>query len=160
MMSKNRPLYGYIGDGVLVLSGSSYGSAGTAASDNAGGVPVAGADGVLFALLYGATDANAAFTVQLQYSSTGNASDAVTSNAGMTCTDAIYTTSIHVTANQCHLLDYSVSAKGMADAAGKLYASIAAAETGDAKIALVGFPYGGTRIYPATNANAVIVADD
>lgn len=156
-MSQNRPLYRYIGDPVRILGPSTLSSDGTG-STTIGSVGIGGYDGVLFCLLYGATDANAAFTIQLQYSSTGATSDNATSNAGMTCTDAIFTTSIHVTANQVHLLDFDVAAKGMADVGGVIGATIAAAETGAAAVSLIAIPYGGTRLYPATNAQTVIVA--
>jgi len=159
-MPSKRPLHKFIGDGILIITPSTQSSDGVATTDNLAGVPIAGVDGVLFVLSYGATDANAVFTIQIQYASNGTASDAATSNAGMTCTDALYTTTIHATASQIHFLDFDVAAKGLPDRAGKLYATVAAAETGASNFSLMGIPYGGTRLYPATNANTVIVAND
>ena len=157
-MSHNRPLHAYIGDPICVIRPGTNSSDGVAASDNASGVPILGYDGVLFIEILGATDANDVSQIQIQYSSTGNASDAVTSNAGMTCTDAVFTIHPHASVGLVSMVDFSISAKGMTDAAGKLYATMAAAETGAAGHCLIGIPYGGTRIYPATNAVAVVSA--
>jgi hypothetical protein len=114
---------------------------------------------VLFILAYGATDANAAHTIQIQYSSTGAASDAATSNAGMSCTDAVFTTAIHVSGG-ITMMEFDLNAKGLSDRAGKLYPLIAAAETGNARSALIAIPYGGHMHLPSTNANTVIIAND
>ena len=159
-MSQNKPLHKFIGDPILVISPSTQSSDGIAASDNAAGVPIAGYDGVLFIEILGATDATDASQIQIQYSSTGSASDAVTSNAGMTCTDAVFTTHPAAAAGLLSMVDFNINAKGMADSAGKLYASAAAAETGAAVTCVLGIPYGGTRLYPATNAVTVVEADD
>ena len=157
-MADLKPLYEFIGDPVLMLGGTTHASAAIAASDNLAGVPILGADGVLFIEFWGATDTSAAHQLQIQYSSTGNASDAVTSNAGMTCTDAVGSTNPQASVG-VKLIDLSVSAKGMADAAGKFYVSMGAAETGAVNFGLIGIPYGGSRLYPATNANTVIRAE-
>lgn len=159
-MPKMRPLYKWIGDPITMLAGSTLSSDGTAltSDDDGKGIPIKGSDGVLFILGYGATDADAAFEIQIQYSSTGYATDAATSNAGMTCSDAVFTTAVHVSGGVT-LMEFDVSAKGLADSAGKLFAIIAAAETGTASPQLIGIPYGGTRTHPATNANTVLFAN-
>ena len=160
-MADNRPLYKYVGDPVVLIRPSTLSSDGTGTTvTGAAGIGIAGYDGILFQLILGATDANYAASVQLQYSSTGAGSDAATSNAGMTCTDAIYTaTDLGASADQVYLLDFSIAAKGLSDRAGKIFANIAAAETGATQATLIGIPYGGTRLYPATNAQTVVVAD-
>lgn len=162
-MADNRPLYEYIGDPIGMFL-SSLSSAAWLASDTIAGVPILGADGVLFLCITGgaATDTTAVHAPQIQYSSTGNASDAVTSNATMTCTDAIFTAAGPVASlGDVKMVDVRVGAKaGMSDAAGKLFASMAAAETAaGCEICIVGIPYGGTRLYPATNANTAVLAD-
>lgn len=160
-MPKMQPLYKWIGDPIAMLAGSTLSSDGTAltSDDDGKGIPTKGADGALLLLGYGATDADAAFSIQIQYSSTGYATDAATSNAGMTCTDAVFTTAIHVSGGVT-LMEFDLSAKGLSDRAGKLFAIIAAAETGVASPQLIGIPYGGHMHLPATNANTVLIADD
>jgi hypothetical protein len=158
-MAKNQPLYEYIGDPIAVIAPSTHSSDGVSASDNAAGVPIIGMDGVLFIELLGATDATDVSQIQIQYSSTGNASDAASSAAGWTCTDAIFTIHPHASSPLLSMLDFRISAKsGLADGAGKLYATMAAAETGAAIHSLIGIPYGGTRLLPATNAVTVVHA--
>ena len=154
-MSYNNPLYQYIGDPITMYC-QVVTTATIVASDNLAGVPILGADGILFIESLGATDNTALHQVQLQYSSTGNASDAVTSNAGMTCTDAIFTVMPAASGGLTELLDVNISAKGLSDAAGKFYCTIVAAEGAGVIASVVGIPYGGTRLYPATNAATVI----
>jgi hypothetical protein len=151
-----RPLYEYIGDPITVIAPLTITTAAHVASDNAAGVPILGADGILFIETLGATDSTSVQQIQIQYSSTGNASDAATSNAGMTCTDAVFTVMPAASSGFTQLLHVDVKAKGMSDAAGKFYATIAAAEGGAVIGGLIGIPYGGTRLYPATNAATVI----
>jgi len=158
MMSKNRPLYSWLGDPVVVIGPADISTAGIAASDNAAGVAIAGAAGVEFLLVVGVSDSDNAMQVQLQYSSTGNASDAVTSNAGMTCTDAIFAQLTTDHGNSVHILDFSVDAKGLQDSAGRIFATIAAAENGASIFGLIGRPYGGHIELPTTNAITVVEA--
>lgn len=156
---KNMPLYEYLGTAVTVISPSTQSSDGIAASDNAAGVPILGYDGVLFVEILGATDATDVSQMQIQYSSTGNASDAASSAAAWTCTDAIFTVHPHAAAGLLSMVDFSIRAKsGLSDGVGKLFASVAAAETGAAVTGLLAFPYGGTRLLPATNAVTVVYA--
>jgi hypothetical protein len=157
-MSLYKPLYRWLGDPVVVIGPADISTAGIAASDNAAGVPIAGAAGVEFLLVVGLADTGLAMQVQIQYSSTGSASDAVTSNAGMTCTDAIFAQLTTDHGNSVHILDFSVEAKGLSDAAGTLHASIAAAENGSSIFGLIGRPYGGHIHLPATNAITVVEA--
>ena len=124
------------------------------------GVPIGGASGVLLLNICHATDANDVIQYQVQYSSTGTASDAATSNSGMSCTDAIFATGPAAAVGLHSIIDFNFDSKtGFDDAAGKLYVSAAEAESGDAKHSIVGIPYGGTRLYPATNAVTVVHAD-
>ena len=158
-MAKMKPLFEYIGDPIVVLAPATNSSDGVAASDNAAGVPVIGMSGVLFIELLGATDATDVSQMQIQYSSTGNASDAASSAAGWTCTDAIFAIHPHADAGLLSMLDFRIDAKsGIADGAGKLYVSMAAAETGQGLHSLIGIPYGGSRLLPATNAVTVVHA--
>lgn len=158
-MANMKPLYEWIGTAVCVIKPSTQSSDGVPTTDNIAGVPILGYDGVLFIELLGATDATDVSQIQIQYSSTGNASDAVTSNSGMTCTDAIFGIHPSAAAGKISLLDFSISAKGMSDAGGKLFAVIAADETGAAGTTLLALPYGGTRLLPATNAVSVVHAE-
>jgi len=158
-MAKMKPLYEYIGDPICVLAPSTHATDGVLASDNLAGVPILGMDGVLFIELLGATDATDVSQIQIQYSSTGLASDAASSAAAWTCTDAIFTIHPSAATGLLSMLDFRISAKtGISDGAGKLYATMAAAETGDAIHSLIGIPYGGSRLLPATNAVTVVHA--
>jgi len=157
-MANNYPLFEYIGDPIMCIAPGTNSSDGALASDN-NGVPILGMDGVLFIEICGATDANDVSQVQIQYSSTGNGSDAASSAAAWTCTDAIFAIHPHAASGLVSMVDFSVRAKGMADGAGKLFATTAAAETGAAGYCVVGIPYGGTRLLPATNAVTAINAD-
>jgi hypothetical protein len=158
-MSKNRPLYKWLGDPVCVLGPADHSTDGIVASNNAAGVPIAGAAGVEFLMLVGVSDSDNAMQVQIQYSSTGNGSDAVTSNAGMTCTDAVFAQLTSDHGSSVHILDFDVSAKGLSDADGKLFVSIAAAENGASIFGIIGRPYGGHIELPATNAITVVEAN-
>ena len=153
-MADNKPLYEYIGDPITMYA-QVVTTATIVASDNIAGVPCLGADGILFIESLGATDSSALHQVQLQYSSTGLASDAVTSNAGMTCTDAIFTVHPAAEGGQTSLLNVNLSAKGL-DSVGKFYCTIVASEGAGVIASVIGIPYGGTRLYPATNAITVI----
>ena len=156
-MPQLEPLYEYIGDPVVVIAPSTSSSDGISASDCAAGVSIDGYRGVLFIEIRTATDANDASQVQIQFSTTGNASDAVTSNASYTATDAVFAAGPAASSPLISMLHFDVAAKGMET--GSLFASIAAAETGGAEIGLIGIPYGGTRLLPATNAVTVVDAD-
>lgn len=158
-MADNRPLYEYIGDPITIIAPLTITTAAHVASDNAAGVPILGADGVLFIETLGATDSTSVQQIQIQYASNGLASDAVTSNAGMTCTDAIFAVMPAAASGLTSMVNVNVSAKGLTSAAGKFYATIVAAEGGAVIGGLIGIPYGGTRLYPATNAVTVVDAD-
>jgi hypothetical protein len=159
---KNQPLHQYIGDPLMLVNASTISTAAAfAASDNLTMIPIAGASGVLFIDFCVATDVNDVLHYQIQYSSAGDTTSGATSNAAWTCTDAIFTIHPAATAGTVHsIVDVNLDSKaGFDDAAGKLYISAAAAESGDAKHIIVGVPYGGTRSYPATNAVTVVHAD-
>jgi hypothetical protein len=154
----HSPLYQFVGDPVVMFGPSTLSSDGTAAS-NLTGVPIKGADGILFLEIAGATDSAAVFQVQLQYSTSSAGSDAATSNALWTCTDAVFTIHPRAEADTVTVLDFRIGAKAISDASGHMHMTIAAAETGAVPITVIGIPYGGTRLYPATNAVAAVLAD-
>lgn len=155
---KYKPLHAFLGDPVLLIAPADVSTDGISASDNVGGVPIIGASGVEFLQIVGVSDSNMAMQIQIQYSSTGNASDAVTSNAGMTCTDAVFVAMSTDSGSAIFILDFDLAAKGLSDGVGKLFASVAAAENGASVFSLIGRPYGGTQRWPATNAQTVVRA--
>ena len=158
-MADMKPLYQYIGDPIACILPKDGDTDGELASDNVG-VPILGMDGVLFIEILGATDATDVSQVQIQYSSTSAGSDAATSNAAWTCTDAVFTIHPHAEATGLvSMVDVRVGAKNFPDGAGHLFATTAAAESGSATICVIGIPYGGTRLLPATNAVTAINAD-
>jgi hypothetical protein len=153
------PLYEYIGDPIVICS-TNPATDGLAASDCAAGVQNMAYEGILFLHIVGGGDSDWAGTIQFQYSSTGSASDAVTSNATMTCTDMVGSTVNNTdSGGNVKIIDVSIHEKaGVGDYAGKWFVSMAAAETGSVVQTVVGIPYGGTVIYPATNAEAAVYA--
>ena len=158
-MADMKPLFEYIGDPIMCIAPGTNSSDGNLASD-LNGVPILGMDGVLFIELLGATDATDVSQCQIVYSSTGAGSDAASSAAAWTCTDAIFTIHPHAASGLVSMVDFRISAKsGLSDGAGKLFATTVAAETGAAGSCVVGIPYGGTRLLPATNAVTAINAD-
>jgi NAD(P)-dependent dehydrogenase (short-subunit alcohol dehydrogenase family) len=159
-MADNRPLHEYLGDPIVVLAFADHSSDGTEASDGAAGVPILGASGIEFQLATGAAGDTLAQTVTIEYSSTGVSTDVVTSNAGMTCSDAEWAELTSDDANAVFILNFDLSAKGLEAAAGKLFVAVGAGLSGTSVFGVIARPYGGTRRYPATNASTVITADD
>ena len=156
------PLYQFIGDPIVLFGPSTAASDGSLTASNASitGIPVRGYDGVLFLEIAGATDVNAAHQWQIQYSTSSAGSDAATSNAAWTCTDAVFTAHPRAAAGSVLLLDFNLKGKGITDTqTGHLFITLAAAETGGVVSTIVGIPYGGSREYPATNALTVVYAD-
>ena len=153
------PLYKYIGDPIVLIC-STLSSDGTAASDNIQGIQNKSFEGILFLNIDSGGDSDFAATIQYQYSSTGNASDAATSNATMTCTDMTGSSNNDTTSTgNVKMLDVSLKEKpGVGDYAGKWFVSAAAAETGGKRLCVVGIPYGGTNLFPATNAEPAVNA--
>ena len=125
-------------------------------------VPVLGYDGVLFIEICGATDATDLHQIQICYTSlsTGTeGSDAASSAAGWTCSDALMTVGPRAAVGNINMLDFRFGQKEMSG--GFLHGSIVGtAETGAATAALIAIPYGGTRLIPATNAITAVIADD
>jgi len=157
-MADNKPLYEYIGDPNVLIGPIALSTSAIVADSTTVGVPVSGYDGVLFLEILAATDTSDVHQFQIQYSSTGNASDAVTSNATMTCTDAIWGVHPAAEPNQISILDFSIKDKDIDG--GALFVSAAAAENTSGAVigCIIGIPYGGTTIYPATNAITAVHA--
>lgn len=156
-MADNRPLHEYIGDPVVVIPFATHSSDGTEASDGTNGVPLIGASGVEFQLITGVTGTGLVQVVTVEYSSTGISTDVVTSNAGMTCSDAAFAALSSDDPDKVFILDFDVSAKGLDG--GKLFVAVGAGIIGTSIYGVVGRPYGGTRLYPATNAQTVVTAN-
>lgn len=153
-MAKNKRLHQYVGEIVQVIEPDAYSSGTVAASDNDAGVSIAGMDGVLFIIAMGDAATLTSLVLQVQYSSTGSSSDAVTSNTGMTCSDAVVTIDSDGV-NEVYLIDFNIGTKGLSDAAGKLYMEAVASSTVD--VGVVAIPYGGNRM-PSTNENTIVEA--
>lgn len=156
-MSKMR-MTQYIGEVTMVIEPDAYTSAAIAASDNDSGVSIAGMDGVLFILTVGDAAALTSLDVVINYSSTGNASDAGVSSDNWASTNALFATVDSDGVNEVYLLDLNIRSKGMSDVAGALFASVAAPSDA-VDFGLVAIPYGGTRTVPSTNENTIVVAD-
>ena len=154
-----KPLYQYLGDPVVMYI-STLSSAGVAASDNIQGVTNGAYGGILFLQIDSGGDSDFAGSIQFQYSSTGSASDAVTSNATFTATDMVGSSNNDTTSSgNIKMIDLDIENKpGVGDAAGAWFVSMAAAETGGKYFAFIGIPYGGTRLLPATNAEPAVDA--
>lgn len=118
-----------------------------AASDNDAGVSILGTCGVL---LFAIGDAGVAesetATIQFQYSSTGSASDAATSNAGMTCTDAVLTFSTTSSNAAIQTVYFDTARKNIQDGPGKLYCTVTGEHSDN--ITVVGIPVIGTGTLP------------
>jgi len=154
-------LSGYIGDPVCLFpSSTGLSSDGIPSSDLAKNIPLAGWDGVLFLEICVTTDATDLHQFQVVYSSGSTAgSDAATSNASWTCSDAIFAVGPHAAPGDIHMLDFRIGQKEISG--GSLHLSLAAsAETGAAAATVIAIPYGGTSRFPSTNAITVVVADD
>jgi hypothetical protein len=147
-----------VGEMLMVVAPQALSSDGFNASDNDTGVPIAGLKSVAFLGLLGAVNGGSADAVlQIQYSSTGNASDAVTSNSTMTCTDALFTFNSD-SPNEIFIVNFDIDAKGLSALAGKLFVSSAAAEHGSPLVAVAAIPVLATARMPATNENTVVDA--
>lgn len=158
-MAQYVKLHEYVGQIISVIAADASTSDGIAASDNDNGVGIQGYNNVLFILSVGDIVTGATATVQIQYSSTGSASDAATSNTGMSCTDAVFTAVDSDGDNETYLLDFDVVAHGLSDAAGKLYATLAAGDdTSKVELALIAIPYNGTVSLPVSQENTVVEA--
>lgn len=98
-----------------------------AASDCIAGVSVKGAEAVLFLIVHSVAfdGTSGGGSVQVQYSSTGSASDAATSNTTMSCTDAVISFSSTVNAAAgMYTIYLNTQAKGLSDAGGKLFVAV------------------------------------
>ena len=150
----------YIGTPIFVhASTNATGSDALAASDNIAGVSVGGIQSILFLVSHAAVigEGGAGAQVQFQYSSTGNDSDAATSNATMSCTDAIitFTTAVNAAAG-IYTVEVDCRAKEWADRGGKLYAAVRNDSTSNLIVQAV--PLGGTGSFPLYAVT--VLADD
>lgn len=147
----------WIGEAIMVIEPDAYDSdvASIAASDNDAGVPIYGVEGVMFILAVGDLSTGDTLDVAVHYSSTGNASDAASSATGWTMSDAVFTQVDTDSPNEIWLLNVDINSKGIADAAGKLYA--AATVTTDVDFCVIAIPYGMNRL-PCTNENTIVNA--
>ena len=156
-----------IGPIVLMLDGDSANltSDKGVASDWLAGVPVQGYSSILFivTLLVGtSSDGNeaGAATVQFQYSSTGSASDAATSNAGMSCTDAIISFDTDSAVNTVATLEFDLGTPnhaGILDSAGKIFGTFDVDSV--AKLEILAIPRLGTATAPIAQTLAAVVAN-
>jgi hypothetical protein len=165
-MADMRPLYKFIGDPIVIVAPSATSTDGINASDCAAGVPVEGAAGVMLLMATGTWTSNSAHTVTAVYSSTGLASNAASSAAGWTMSDAAYSAfdtdgvgdTDTLPSNACFIMDIDLSKKGITDENGKIFIDIAAGETGGMISSVIGIPYFGNKMLPCTNAQTVIEA--
>jgi len=158
-MATHVELHDYVGQVITLIAADASTSDGLAASDNDNGVPILGYSNVLFILGVGDLVTGATLTPQIQYASTGTASDAVTSNATMSCTDAVFAAVDSDGDNEVYLLDFNILAHGLSDAAGKLYVSFPAGDdTSKGEATVIAIPYGGTHHSPVSQENTVVSA--
>jgi hypothetical protein len=155
-----QDLSAYIGDPVCLCPSSTVlDSDGLASTNFINSIPLAGWDGVLFLEICSTTDATDLHQFQIVLSTSIAASDAATSNATWTCSDALFTAGPHAAVGDIHMLDFRIGQKEMDT--GFLHLKLpVATETGAATAMVIGIPYGGTRFYPSTNAFTIVVADD
>ena len=146
-----------VGQMLMVVSPQTLSSDGFNASDNQNGIAIQGVSSVCFLGLLGALNGGVSTVLQILYSPTGLASDAVASNAEMTATDALFTFDSD-SPNELFIVNFDVDAKGLTDEAGKLFISIAAAEHNAPLIAVAAIPVIATGRLPVTQENTVVNA--
>jgi hypothetical protein len=146
--------------GTIVNCGVNSASSDGSGSSNQTGVNIQGMESILFlciARVAGTSDGTT--SVQIQYSSNSSSgSDAVTSNATMTCTDAIVTFTTAQAAGTLLPLEVNVSRKNFPDGAGYLFPSIAADSVAVIRVIAIPFPNG--RTLPIAQTVATVIADD
>lgn len=129
-------------------------------SSNATGVNIQGMKSILFiSQTVVAATSDGTTTMQIQYSSASSSgSDAVTSNAGMSCTDALVTFTTAQAVGAIVTLEVDVERKNFPDGAGYLFPSIAADSV--ARLQVIAIPVPATRTLPIAQTIATVVADD
>jgi len=152
----------YIGAPVLLFGpcNTDMSSAALASSDLLTGVSIKGMDNILFLIAHGAVVGEGGdYSFQVQYSSTGSASDAASSAAAWTCTDAIltFTTAVCGAAGVYTIL-FDVSAKGLSDAAGRLFGIWTGSSAARQDIEILAIPFPATATLPLDTAD--VTADD
>ena len=147
-----------VGQILTVVAPQALSSDGFNASDNLNGIPTKGVSSICFIGLLGALNGGSADAVlQLLYSTTGLASDAAASNAGMTASDALFTFDSD-SPNELFIVNFDVDAKGLTEAAGKLFISSVGAEHASPLIAVSAIPVLQTGRLPVTQENTVVNA--
>lgn len=157
-----KELFMDIGNIVFLYGNAADSTAAKVASDTFDclGVPLRGCSGVLFIAEMIDMAEGEACTFQIQYASDGIASNAATSNAGMTCTECALifstaTTDIGGSNGGLGLGWFDVSAKGpgITDQQGVLTATRTASEKPGTLIAI---PIRGTGRAPSSNSSDVV----
>lgn len=151
--------------GAIVMSHVSSASSAGSGSSNATGIPIKGMESVLFIctmIVAGSSDGsttsdNTAVWMQVQYASNSSSgSDAATSNATVTCTDAIvkFTTEA---AGTIKTLEFVVGAKAIDSQTGYIFPSIGGDSVSTMRVIAV--PYPRTAVLPIAQSTAIVVAD-
>ena len=117
----NYYMYEKIGDPVNMIIPAEYGT--DSAASNSVGVPIHGADGILFMLAPGDLTTDT-LTVAIEYSSTGTSSDGGADTDVWAASDATFVALTSDGEAKVHMLDMKIGLKGMTDEAGKFFASI------------------------------------
>ena len=146
-------LHQKIGDPINMIEPQIFGTD-LASTDPIAGVPVSGADGVLFLLAVGDMTTDA-MTVAIAYSSTGAASDAGVSSAVWAATDCTFGSIDSDGEDELYMMDIRTGDKGANDVAGKFFGVLDDTGGGGGAVCLIGIPY-NLKHYPATNANTVV----
>lgn len=147
-------LHQKIGDPINMIVPAEYATDVTSTAITAG-VPISGADGVMFLLATGDLGTDS-LTVNIEYSSTGTASDGGCSTTVWAASDATFGAIDSDGENELYIMDINLGLKGMSDVPGKFFANLN--NTGGSGACLIGIPY-NLKYYPATNANTVVLPD-
>lgn len=129
------------------------------------GIPILGLKSVAFLVCVGAL-AGGTVAVAVRYASNGKASDAASSTTVWTCSDAVMTITTNSTdgvygADYPYILDVNIEAKGLSDAAGRLFVTLTAASNAVGVIGVVAIPIPGTAQIPITQARTGnVIADN
>lgn len=140
-------------------------SSAAAATSNATGIGIKGMSSIVFLceVLVAATSdgdtSDGAVKIQIQYDSDGSSasgSDAATSNATMSCTDAVYVFSTANAAGDIIVIEVDLEAKGFESATGFLFPSL----NGDSVsiMHVCAIPVPGTNQLPYSQTKAAVVA--
>ena len=147
-------LHQQIGDPINMIEPQIF-ATDIASTDPIAGVPVSGADGIMFLLAVGDMTTDA-MTVAIAYSSTGSASDAGVSSAVWAATDCTFGSIDSDGEDELYIMDINLGHKGVSDDIdGKFFGVLDDTGGGGGAVCLIGIPY-NLKYYPATNANTVV----